>query len=136
MKNSPKLKRRRWNGGELPAEDSTSPGIVRERSGGGGVVGEGVGRRRASAPVWSRSTAGQVLCSLGPAAERKGQRNGGRRRWYGVKRRSFTPAALFIHRQVRVVGMVVLHYPDRFCGKSPCGGMEWGGGSYNRAARQ
>jgi hypothetical protein len=45
------------------------------------------------------------------------------------KKERFTPAALFIHCQVRVVGVVVLHYPDRFCGKSPCGGMEWGGGS-------
>jgi hypothetical protein len=52
------------------------------------------------------------------------------------KKEKFTPAALFIHRQVRVVGVVVLHYPDRFCGKSPCGGMEWGGGSYNRATTQ
>jgi hypothetical protein len=127
---------RRSSGGELPKEDSTSPGTVRKRSGGGGVVGEGVGRRRASAPAWSKSTAARVLCSLGPAAECKGQRNGGRRRWCGVKRRSFTPTALFIHRQVRVVGVVVLHYPDRFCGKSPRGGMEWGGGSYNHATTQ
>jgi hypothetical protein len=49
------------------------------------------------------------------------------------KKEKFTPAALFIHRQVRVVGVVVLHYPDRLCGKSPRGGMEWGGDSYNRA---
>jgi hypothetical protein len=119
-----------------PRRRFNSLGTVRKRSGGGGVVGEGVGRRRASAPAWSRSTAVQVLCSLGPAAERRRQRNGGRRRWCGVKRRSFTPAALYIHRQVRVVGVVVLHYPDRFCGKLPRGGMEWGGGSYNRATRQ
>jgi hypothetical protein len=52
------------------------------------------------------------------------------------KKERFTPAALFIHRQVRVMGVVVLHYPDRFCGKSPRGGMEWGGGSYNRATTQ
>jgi hypothetical protein len=119
--------RRRFN---LPRY---SPG---EKRWSGGVVGEGVGRRQTSAPAWSKSTAVQVLCSLGPAAERRRQRNGGRRRWGGVKRRSFTPAALFIHRQVRVVGVVVLHYPDRFCGKSPRGGTEWGGGSYNCATRQ
>jgi hypothetical protein len=52
------------------------------------------------------------------------------------KKENFTPAALFIYRLVRVVGVVVLHYPDRFCGKSPHGGMEWGGGSCNRATRQ
>jgi hypothetical protein len=52
------------------------------------------------------------------------------------KKERFTPAALFIRRQVRVVGVVVLHYPDRFCGKPPRGGMEWGGGSYNHATKQ
>jgi hypothetical protein len=52
------------------------------------------------------------------------------------KKEKFTPAALFIYRLVRVVGVVVLYYPDRFCGKSPCGGMEWGGGSCNRATSQ
>jgi hypothetical protein len=90
MKNSPKL-----NGGDGTAASSQKkirpPGIVREKSGGGGVVGEGVGRRRASAPAWSKSTAMQVLCSLGPAAERRRQRNGVRRRWCGVKRRSLPP---------------------------------------------
>jgi hypothetical protein len=86
-----KAQRWRWNGGELPEEDSTSPGTVREKSGGGGIVGEGVGRRRASAPAWSKSTAVQVLCSLGPVAEHRRQRNEGRRRWCGVKRRSLPP---------------------------------------------
>jgi hypothetical protein len=37
--------------------------VTEERGGGGGVVDEDVGRRRASAPGWSRSTAVQVLCS-------------------------------------------------------------------------
>jgi hypothetical protein len=50
MKNSPKLKRRRWNGGELPEEDSTSPGIVEERSDGAAAssvkVSDVVERRR------------------------------------------------------------------------------------------
>jgi hypothetical protein len=40
------------------------------------------------------------------------------------KKEKFTPAALFIYRLVRVVGVVVRHYPDRFCSKSPRGGME------------
>jgi hypothetical protein len=53
-----------------------SPNNVTERSGGGGVVKEGGGRHRASAPAWSKSTVVQVLCSLGPAAERKRQRSG------------------------------------------------------------
>jgi hypothetical protein len=52
------------------------------------------------------------------------------------KKEKFTPAALFIYRLVRIVGVVVLHYPDRFYGKSPHGGMEWGGGSCNCASRQ
>jgi hypothetical protein len=52
------------------------------------------------------------------------------------KKEKFTPAALFIYRQVRVVGIVVsVPLPDRFCGKSPRGGTEWGGGSCNRATR-
>jgi hypothetical protein len=30
------------------------------------------------------------------------------------KKEKVTPAPLFIYRQVRVVGVVVLHYPDSF----------------------
>jgi hypothetical protein len=52
------------------------------------------------------------------------------------KMEKFTPAALFIYLRVRVVGVVVLHYPDRFRGESPRGGTEWGGGYCNRATRQ
>jgi hypothetical protein len=52
------------------------------------------------------------------------------------KKEKFTPAALFIYRRVRVVGVVVLHYPGRFYGKSPRGDTEWGGGSCNRATRK
>jgi hypothetical protein len=37
-----------------------SPSNVAERSG-GGVVDEGVGRRRASAPAWSKSAAAFLL---------------------------------------------------------------------------
>jgi hypothetical protein len=73
---------------------------------------------------------------FGPAVKRKRQRDGGRRRWCGVKRRSLPPPPYLYAYQVRVVGMVVLHYPDHFCGKSPRGGMEWGGGYCNRATRQ
>jgi hypothetical protein len=51
MKNSPKLERRRWNGGELAGRDPISPGDVRESSSNGGVEGEDVRRRRAEAPV-------------------------------------------------------------------------------------
>jgi hypothetical protein len=40
-----------------------SPSNVTEKRGIGGVVDEDVGRRRASAPAWSRSTVAQVLCS-------------------------------------------------------------------------
>jgi hypothetical protein len=39
-----------------------SPSNVTERRGGGGVVDGDVGRRRASAPAWSRSTAEFLLC--------------------------------------------------------------------------
>jgi hypothetical protein len=38
--------------------------VAEKRGGGGGIVDEDVGRHRASAAVWSRSTAMQVLCSL------------------------------------------------------------------------
>jgi hypothetical protein len=52
------------------------------------------------------------------------------------KKEKFTPAALFIYLWVRVVRVVVLHYPDRFHSESPRGGTEWGGGYCNRATRQ
>jgi hypothetical protein len=51
------------------------------------------------------------------------------------KKEKFTPAVLFIYHRVRVVGVAVLHYPDCFCGDSPRGGAEWGGGYCNRATR-
>jgi hypothetical protein len=41
-----------------------SPSNVEERSSGGGVFDGDVGRRRASAPEWSRATAELLLCSL------------------------------------------------------------------------
>jgi hypothetical protein len=44
-KNSPKLVRRRWNGGERADGDPISPNNVRERSRTGGVEGEEVERR-------------------------------------------------------------------------------------------
>jgi hypothetical protein len=51
------------------------------------------------------------------------------------KKRSLPPPPYLYVCQVRVVGRVVLHSPDRSCSESPCGGAEWGGGSCNRAAR-
>jgi hypothetical protein len=74
-----------------------------------------------------------VPLSGGEAQEAEGQR---KKMTVWGKKEKFTPAALFICLQVRVVGVVVLHYPDRFRGESPRGGTEWGGGYYNRATRQ
>jgi hypothetical protein len=51
------------------------------------------------------------------------------------KKISLPPPPYLYACQVRFVGMVVLHSPDRFCGESPRGGTEWGGGSCNRATR-
>jgi hypothetical protein len=51
------------------------------------------------------------------------------------KKEKFTPTVLFIYRRVRVMGVAVLHYTDHFCGDSPHGGAEWGGGYCNRATR-
>jgi hypothetical protein len=68
--------------------------------------------------------------------KRKGQRSGGRRRYCGGKKSKFTPIP-YLYRKTEVVGIVVvIHYPDRFCGDSPRGGAEWGGGSCNRATTQ
>jgi hypothetical protein len=88
-------------------------------------------RRRAGGGRWRSSFS--VPQSGGEVQETREQR---KKTMVRGKKEKFTLAALFIHRQVRVVGVVVLHYPDRFCGKSPCGGMEWGGSSCNRATRQ
>jgi hypothetical protein len=72
---------------------------------------------------------------LGPAVKRKGQRNGGRRRRCGGKKSKLPPPRIYTE-EARVVGIMgVFHYPDRFCGESPRGGAEWGGGSCNRATR-
>jgi hypothetical protein len=38
------------------------------------------------------------------------------------KKEKFTPTVLFICCLVRVMGVAVLHYPDRLCGNSPHGG--------------
>jgi hypothetical protein len=52
-------------------------------------------------------------------------------------KRGELPPLPYLCRRVAVVGtVVVLHYPDRFCGGSPCGGTTWGGGSNNRATRR
>jgi hypothetical protein len=44
-RNSPKLERRRWSGGELAVEDPISPGDIRKRSDGGSTEGEDAERR-------------------------------------------------------------------------------------------
>jgi hypothetical protein len=62
-KGLPELERRRWSSGELAVEDPISPRDIRKKSSGGGEEGEDVVRCRASAPVWSRSTAELLLCS-------------------------------------------------------------------------
>jgi hypothetical protein len=41
------------------------------------------------------------------------------------KKMSLPPPPYLYAYQVRVVGMVVLHSPDRFCGGLPCGSAEW-----------
>jgi hypothetical protein len=52
-------------------------------------------------------------------------------------KRGELPPLPYLYRGVVVVGTVgVLHYPDRSCRSSPCGGMMWGGGSNNRATRR
>jgi hypothetical protein len=51
MKNSPKLRRWRWNSGELAGGDLISPGNVWERISGSDVEGEDVRCRRAEAPA-------------------------------------------------------------------------------------
>jgi hypothetical protein len=93
----------------------------------------GVDERRRRRGAGRRQCRFSIPRTSGEAQEARGQR---KKTTVWGKKEKFTPAALFIYRQVGVVGVVVLHYPDRFCGKSPCGGTEWGGGSYNRATRQ
>jgi hypothetical protein len=109
-----------------------SPSNVTKKRGGGGVVDEDVERRRASAWASQRRRRFSVPRSGDEAQEVEGHR----RKTMAWGKKKFTPAVLFIYRRVRVVGEEVFHYPDRFCGKSPCGGTEWGGGYSNRATRQ
>jgi hypothetical protein len=53
---------------------------------------------------------------------------------WGKKRE--LPPLPYLYRGMVVVGtVVVLHYPDHFCGGSPRGGASWGGGSSNHAIR-
>jgi hypothetical protein len=108
-----------------------SPGnVAEERGGGGGIVDKDVERRRGADRRRSRFS---VPWSRGEAQEAEGQR---KKTTVWGKKEKFTPAALFIYLWARVVGVVVLHYPDRFRGESPHGGTEWGGGYCNRATRQ
>jgi hypothetical protein len=87
-------------------------------------------RRRRAAGRWRSRFS--VPWSGGEAQEAEGQR---KKTMVWGKKEKFTPAALFIYLRVRIVGVVVLHYPDRFRGESPHGGTEWGGGYCNRATR-
>jgi hypothetical protein len=89
-------------------------------------------RRRRGADRRRRRCWSSVLRSGGEAQEAEGQ---GRKTMVWGKKISLPPPPYLYACQVRVVGMVVLHSPDRFCGKSPRGGTEWGGGSCNRATR-
>jgi hypothetical protein len=51
------------------------------------------------------------------------------------KKRELHPLP-YLYRGAVVVGtVVVLHYPDRFCGGSPRGGASRGGGSSNHATK-
>jgi hypothetical protein len=93
----------------------------------------GVVERRRRRGADQRRSRFAVPWSGGEAQEAEGQR---KKMTVWGKKEKFTPAALFIYPRVRVVGVVVLHYPDHFRGESPCGGMEWGGGYCNRATRQ
>jgi hypothetical protein len=94
------------------------------------MASRGVGVREGD----SGSGAGSLFFGIGSEAqEAEGQ---GKKTMVWGKKEKFTPAALFISLQVRVVGVVVLHYPDRFYGKSPRGSTEWGGAYCNCATRQ
>jgi hypothetical protein len=85
---------------------------------------EGRRRRRRSFSIpWSGSGAQE-------AEERR------KKKMMWGKKSKLTPAP-YLYCGTRVVGVVVvLHYPDRFCGRSLRGGAEWSGGSCNRATGQ
>jgi hypothetical protein len=93
----------------------------------------GIIERRRQRGADRRRSRFSVPWSGGEAQEAGGQR---KKTTVWGKKEKFTPAALFIYLRVRVVGVVVLHYPDHFRGESPHGGTEWGGGYCNRATRQ
>jgi hypothetical protein len=103
---------------------------------GGGVVDGDAGCRRAKVPEWRGSTAAVLF--LCPSVRRRSA--GGRRAeeeegtaW--VKEQVTPTPRIYTEeaRDVEIVGSVPL--PGRFRSKSPSGGMEWGGGFYNRATR-
>jgi hypothetical protein len=81
------------------------------------------GRRRRRGVFVARSGGGGL----------KVKRQRKKKEW-GKKRE--LPPLPYLYRGTVVVGtVVVLHYPDRFCGGSPHGGTLWGGGYSNRATR-
>jgi hypothetical protein len=78
---------------------------------------------------WRREVS--VARSGGGEFEVKKQR---KKKEWGKKRE--LPPLPYLYRGAVVVGtMVVLHYPNRFCGGSPHGSVSWGGSSGNRATR-
>jgi hypothetical protein len=105
--------------------------VAEERYGGVGVVDRDVGRVGVGGEQIDGGGS-SVLRSGGEAQEAEEQR---RKTMVWGKKISLPPPPYLYAYQVRVVGMVVLHSPDRFCSKSPRGGTEWGGSSCNRATR-
>jgi hypothetical protein len=95
-------------------------------------------RRRASPSVGVsgeqvNGSGDAVPLFLGPVVKRKRQGCGGGRRHCGGKRASYPHPRIYTE-EAKVMGIVgSVPLPDRFRSKSPGGGMEWGGGFYNRA---
>jgi hypothetical protein len=94
-RNSPKLGRRQWNGGERTEEDLFSQQCYGEKR------WRRLRRRRcrASSSVGAgmeQVNGGASSLFLGAAVKRKGQRSRGRRRYCGGKTRKFTPVPIFI----------------------------------------
>jgi hypothetical protein len=110
-----------WRKDAAAAASSTEVSGVAERR-----YRQRAGRRR-------RRCCSSVLRSGGEAPEAEEQR---RKTMAWGKKRSLPPPPYLYACQVRVVGRVVLHSPDRFCGEAPRGGTEWGGGYCNRAMTQ
>jgi hypothetical protein len=93
--NSPKLGRRRWNGGECAEEGPTSRQGCKEKRRRQHRRRE----RRASSSVGvsvEQDGGGAPSLFFGPVMKCKRQRSRGRRRHYGGKKSRFTPTPIFI----------------------------------------